>query len=528
VVRSWFPLYGSPQPLLKAPLVIDTGLLANLVLAAYFVCLFIVLLYSAHQFVLLLAYWFVGKRTVAEPRTPAEDLPHFTLQLPTYNEQFVVDRLLESVSKLDWPRERLHIQVLDDSTDESVELTRLACDRLRARGFDIEYLHRSNREGFKAGALDHGMATAKGEFIAILDADFLPQADFLRRLAPHFADPRVGVVQMRWGHLNREFSLLTQCQAMMIDGHFIVEHGARQGLGLFFNFNGTAGAWRRTAIEDAGGWEHDTLTEDLDLSYRAQLKGWRFVFLPDQAVPGELPPDIQAFKVQQQRWAKGGAQTCLKLLGRVWKSPVSLLRKVEATFHLTNYMTVLCLMVVAVLTYPAMELRQEMAIQVPWLDVPALFLGTFAICAFYLTGQAVAGYGFLGGLRFLPAMLCLGAGLSLNNAKGVVEAVLGIPSEFTRTPKFGTGFLPGGVRLSPYVSRHLGLAIAETLLACVFLAMIGKAVDDQVYAAVPVLTLFLLGFLWTGGMSLADIFRRPGRKMQPESSPLGSVSAGSR
>jgi cellulose synthase/poly-beta-1,6-N-acetylglucosamine synthase-like glycosyltransferase len=494
--------------------------MANLVLCLYFGSLIMVLTYSAHQFLLLVAFWAVGrsKRGAmgSERREDESSLPHFTLQLPMFNERFVVERLMAGVAQLDWPQDRLQVQVLDDSTDDSAPMTRAACDRLRSEGWDVEYVHRTHREGYKAGALAHGMNTAKGELVAILDADFLVPPDFLRKLYPHFADPRVGVVQMRWGHLNRDFCLLTQCQAMMIDGHFVVEHGARQGMDLFFNFNGTAGAWRKTAIEDAGGWAHDTLTEDLDLSYRAQVRGWRFVFLGNEEVAGELPPDIQAFKVQQQRWAKGGMQTCIKLLGMIWKSPISLIRKVEGTFHLTNYFTVLFLLVVAVLTYPAMELRHELKLSLPWLDLPAVFLGTFAISSFYLTGAVVAGRGLLHGLKFLPAMMVLGAGLTLNNAKGVAEALVGKPSEFTRTPKFGHGVAQGAVRKSPYVSRHLGLAVAEFILGLYFLWVIWESMEEQVWAALPVLTLFMSGFFWTGGASLVDLFRDSGPGSTPQ------------
>src|SRR5262249_14633961 len=271
----------------------------------------------------------------ALPLPPPERLPRVTVQLPLYNEMYVVERLLESVCAIDYPRDLLEIQVLDDSTDETQAIASAAVARYREKGFDVQYLHRDERTGYKAGALDAGLQSAKGEFVLIFDADFIAPPEVLRTTLGHFADPRVGMVQVRWGHINREYSLLTQVQSVLLDGHFVLEHGGRNRAGRFFNFNGTAGVWRPTGSEDAGGWQHGTLTEDRDLSYRAQMRGWRFVFVQDVVSPAEVPVEMNAFKSQQHRWAKGSIQTCRKLLPRILASPLPLPIKVEAAFHLT-------------------------------------------------------------------------------------------------------------------------------------------------------------------------------------------------
>src|SRR5581483_6922760 len=306
----------------------------TLTLAAYFFVLIILAVYGWHRYYLV---WLYMKNREKQPKDlPALDpTPVVTIQLPLYNEMYVADRLIQSVCEIDYPRDRLEIQVLDDSTDETRSIAELAVRRHAAQGIDIKYYHRVDRTGYKAGALEAGMRVARGEYIGIFDADFIPARDFLLRLMPHFVDPKVGMVQARWGHINQDYSLLTKIQAILLDGHFILEHGGRNRSGRFFNFNGTAGVWRRTAIEDAGGWQHDTLTEDLDLSYRAQLRGWRFVFVPDVIAPAEVPVEMNGFKSQQHRWAKGSIQTCRKLLPTILRSDLPFGVKAEAFFHLT-------------------------------------------------------------------------------------------------------------------------------------------------------------------------------------------------
>jgi len=299
-------------------------------LIPYFIVLILLAGYGVHRYILVYLYYKHRKNATLEPASHFQDLPRITVQLPIFNEQYVVERLLESVCRLDYPREKLDIQLLDDSTDETVEVARALVERYAALGNPISYHHRSNRHGFKAGALAEGLQSAKGEFVAIFDADFTPPEDFLMRTIHHFTDPKIGMVQTRWTHLNRHYSFLTEVEAILLDGHFVLEHSGRARTGLFFNFNGTAGMWRRVAIEEAGGWQHDTLTEDTDLSYRAQLKGWKFIYLQNVECPAELPVEMTAFKTQQARWAKGLIQTGKKILPRVLRSDAPLHTKIEA------------------------------------------------------------------------------------------------------------------------------------------------------------------------------------------------------
>jgi cellulose synthase/poly-beta-1,6-N-acetylglucosamine synthase-like glycosyltransferase len=327
--------------------------LETFVLIAYFFVLCILGIYGWHRYYIVYLYTKYRDR-VPGPPPPVSDWPVVTVQLPIYNEMYVVDRLIEAVCDLDYPKDRLEIQVLDDSTDETRDRAEMAVQRQLARGFDIKYLHRTDRTGYKAGALEAGMKVARGEYIAIFDADFVPTADFLERTVGHLVhDPGLAVVQARWGHLNDEYSLLTRVQAVLLDGHFVLEHGARNRSGCFFNFNGTAGIWRRAAIADAGGWQHDTLTEDLDLSYRAQMRGWRFMFLPDLLTPAEVPVEMNAFKTQQHRWAKGSIQTCRKILPLLLQSNLPFPVKVEAFFHLTANINYLLMVVLSNQMFPS-------------------------------------------------------------------------------------------------------------------------------------------------------------------------------
>src|SRR5712664_3079603 len=306
----------------------------TLTLATYFFVLIVLAVYGWHRYYLVYLYM-KNRDKGPKASAPLDPLPVVTIQLPLYNEMYVADRLIDAVCRIEYPRELLEIQVLDDSTDETRSIAELAVRRFAADGIDIKYYHRGDRTGFKSGALEAGLKVARGEFVGIFDADFIPTADFLTQLMPHFRDPKVGMVQARWGHINQDYSLLTKIQAILLDGHFILEHGGRNRGGRFFNFNGTAGVWRRTAIHDAGGWQHDTLTEDLDLSYRAQMRGWRFVYLQDVVSPAEVPVEMNAFKSQQHRWAKGSVQTCKKLLPRVLASKLPWHIKLESVFHLT-------------------------------------------------------------------------------------------------------------------------------------------------------------------------------------------------
>ena len=469
-------------------------------LIPYFTLLGILSLYGIHRYVILRTYFKHRQKLPREAPGRFEQLPRVTVQLPLYNERFVVERLFEEVSKIDYPRELLHIQVLDDSTDE----TRVVAERLvaqyLAQGLPIEYLHRDHREGFKAGALQAGLKTATGEFVAIFDADFLPPPDFLRRTIHFFTDPQVGTVQGRWSYLNREYNLLTEVEAMLLDGHFVLEHGARHGRGLFFNFNGTAGILRRKMIEDAGGWEHDTLTEDCDLSYRAQLKGWKFVYVPAVDCPSELPVDIYDFQVQQSRWAKGLTQVAMKLLPRILRARIPLRQKLEAFFHLTPNLSYPMMVLVSALMLPVMIVRFYMGwLQMVYLDLPLIVASFLSLSLFYVVAQReLYPQRWRRSVLLLPALLATGVGLTVINTRGVLEALLGIRSSFVRTPKFAVGKRAEQSARLRYRRRSGWLPFLEIGIGTYFLAMVAYAIDTYNFFALPFLLLFVAGYFWAG------------------------------
>ncbi len=475
------------------------------ILGLYFLTLVILAVLGFHRYVMVYLY-FRNRERRARPAPLPERLPRVTVQLPIYNEMYVVERLLDSVCRIRYPRELLEIQVLDDSTDETATLCRAAIDRYRGQGFDIHHLHRHNRTGFKAGALDAGLQVARGEFILIFDADFVAPPDFLEKTLGHFQDPLVGMVQVRWGHINRNYSLLTQVQSILLDGHFILEHGGRNRSGRFFNFNGTAGIWRTMAITDAGGWQHDTLTEDLDLSYRAQMRGWRFVFVQDVVSPAEVPVEMNAFKSQQHRWAKGSVQTCKKLLPRVLASGLPLPIKIEAAFHLCANFAYPLMVLLSILMFPAMVIRYNMGwYEMMLVDVP-LFLGaTMSVCSFYLFSQKeVFGEVWKSRLKYLPAVLSVGIGLSVSNAKAVLEGLFGRRSEFTRTPKYrieGTG---DDWRQKRYRGSSSLLPLLELMLGVYFTLMAYYAATYGIYGTLPFILLFQAGFYYTAVLSLLE------------------------
>ncbi|MEE3040457.1 MAG: cellulose synthase family protein [Candidatus Latescibacterota bacterium] len=431
-----------------------------------------------------------------------DELPGVTVQLPIFNEFHVVERLISTVGRLDYPRDRLQIQVLDDSTDETQGRARAAADRLQAKGIDIDYVHRDHRHGYKAGALDHGLKMAKHDLIFILDADFVPPADVLHRVIHHFTDAEIGMVQMRWGHINRHHSLLTRIQSIFLDGHLVIEHTARSRSGRFFNFNGTAGIWRRQAIDDAGGWEHDTLTEDLDLSFRSQLAGWRFRYLPDVEVPAELPVEINAFKSQQHRWTKGAVQTAKKILPRVWKAPLPLKVKVEATFHLTANSSHILILAMAILVLPVVSIREL----IPWhqrffiIDLPLFSMATMAVSGFYLASQRALYEDWSTSIKYLPVLMAIGISLCVNNARAVAEGLIGYQTGFHRTPKYGATGQTRAVG-AKYAGAKTIVAAIELLMAGYFVLVIAKAWAIEMYAGIPFLMLFHAGFLYTGALS---------------------------
>src|SRR6266850_787975 len=405
-------------------------------LASYFFVLIVLAVYGWHRYYLVYLYMrHRDKEPKAQP--PLDPLPVVTIQLPLYNEMYVADRLIDAVCRIEYPRELLEIQVLDDSVDETCSIAELAVRRSALQGVDIKYYYRPDRKGFKAGALEAGLKVARGEFIAIFDADFIPTPDFLTRLMPHFSDAGIGMVQARWGHINQDYSLLTKIQSILLDGHFVLEHGGRNRAGRFFNFNGTAGVWRREAIDDAGGWQHDTLTEDLDLSYRAQLRGWRFVFVADAIVPAELPVEMGAFKSQQHRWAQGSVQTALKLLPRLLRSPLPRRVKIESVFHLTANLGYVLMVALALLIGPAVWFRRGIgARELAIVDLPLIATSLVSIAAFYLASQREAYGRWRDAVRYIPVLMAVGIGISINNARAVVSGLSRRETEFLRTPKY--------------------------------------------------------------------------------------------
>jgi cellulose synthase/poly-beta-1,6-N-acetylglucosamine synthase-like glycosyltransferase len=487
-------------------------------LIPYFVVLILLASYGVHRYILVYLYYKHQKKRTSEPVSRFAELPLVTVQLPMFNEQFVVERLLEAVCRLQYPLEKLEIQVLDDSTDETQAVARGLVAHYAARGFPISYHHRTNREGFKAGALAEGMKAAKGEFIAIFDADFTPPEDFLRRTIDHFTDPKIGMVQTRWTHINRNYSFLTEVEAMLLDGHFVLEHSGRARSDVFFNFNGTAGVWRRTAIEEAGGWQHDTLTEDTDLSYRAQLKGWKFIYLQDVECPAELPVEMTAFKTQQARWAKGLIQTGKKILPKVLRSDQPLHVKIEAWYHLTSNLSYPLMIVLSVLLLPAMIIRFYQGwFQMLYIDLPLFLASTFSISSFYLVSQReLFPKSWPRALLYLPFLMALGIGLTITNTIAVLEALIGRQTAFARTPKYRVESRKDKVRATKYRRRLGWVPWLEIAIGGYFALTVYYAVVNENYITVPFLILFVVGYWYTGFMSLLQ-GRFAGLSLSPES-----------
>ncbi|PYT14941.1 MAG: glycosyl transferase family 2 [Acidobacteria bacterium] len=480
------------------------------ILIPYFAVLIVLSCYGLHRYEMIRGYWKHRKSLRAHPAQRFTDLPRVTVQLPIYNEQYVVERLIEETSKIDYPRHLLQIQVLDDSTDETHPFTRRLVEDYRAAGVPIEYIHRSHREGYKAGALQNGLKTATGEIIAIFDADFVPPADFLMRTVHFFADPKVGMVQTRWGYLNRHYNLLTEVQAMLLDGHFVLEHVARSGGGMFFNFNGTAGILRRSMIEDAGGWQHDTLTEDCDLSYRAQLKGWRFIYVPSIECPSELPVETYGFQVQQSRWAKGLTQVAIKLLPTILRSNLPRRVKAEALFHLTPNISYPLMIVVSALMLPVMIVRFYMGwFQMVVIDLPLIAASFWSISAFYVIAhRELFPKNWKRAFLFLPALMAAGVALTIINSRAVIEALVGYKTGFARTPKYAIGG-QGKVHLEniKYRRRSGWLPYAELAVGSYFLGMVIFAIESYNFLAIPFLLLFVGGYFWAGGTTLWEEYQ---------------------
>lgn len=473
-------------------------------LVPYFTVLILLATYGIHRYTLVYLYYKNKKNGSTEPENKFGELPRVTVQLPIFNEQYVVERLLQAVCRLDYPHEKLEIQVLDDSTDETAGVARELVEHYASQGYPISYHHRTNRAGFKAGALHEGLQCATGELVAIFDADFVPPAEFLQRTIHHFTDPKVGMVQTRWTHINRNYSFLTEVEAILLDGHFVLEHSGRARSNVFFNFNGTAGVWRRKAIDDAGGWQHDTLTEDTDLSYRAQLKGWKFIYRQDVECPAELPVEMTAFKTQQARWAKGLIQTGKKILPRVLKSNQPLHVKLESWYHLTANLSYPLMVILSVLLLPAMVIRFYQGwFQMLYIDLPLFLASTFSISSFYLVSQReLFPKSWPRALLYLPFLMSLGIGLTVTNSCAVIEALIGRQTAFARTPKYRVESKKDKVQAAKYRKRLGWVPWVELLIGSYFALTVYYAVQNENYLTVPFLLLFVVGYWYTGAMSL--------------------------
>jgi cellulose synthase/poly-beta-1,6-N-acetylglucosamine synthase-like glycosyltransferase len=477
------------------------------IIIIYFTILALLAILGVYRVRMVYQFWRYRQVKPQPKRRFAEsEAPRITVQLPLFNEMYVVERLLESVTGMDYPRHLLEIQVLDDSTDETVRIARAAVEKHKQQGFDIQYIHRADRTGFKAGALENGMKMAKGQLIAIFDADFMPKPDCLRRMVDFFTEERIGMVQMRWGHINANYSLLTRIQEVLLDGHFVVEQASRNRTGAFFNFNGTAGMWRREAIEWSGGWQHDTLTEDTDLSFRAQLMGWKFVYLLDEDVPAELPVEMNAFKAQQRRWAKGLVQVGLKLMPRLWKHPqLTFQQKVELFFRLFGNCAAMLLIVLSVLHIPVLIVRFNQGLfHMLLLDAPLMILATFSVVSFYGTAIRYRYPNEKWRLWLIPLAMAMGIGLVFSNTRAVLEALFRVRSGFVRTPKYnvesrGDNWLKAAVK---YRRKRGLLPYVELAFALYFVFAVYYAIRSNIYATIPFLLIFLLGYGYMAVMSL--------------------------
>jgi cellulose synthase/poly-beta-1,6-N-acetylglucosamine synthase-like glycosyltransferase len=498
--RFWDSLFNNPFIGIHHLVFFDWA-----ILIPYFTVLLVLSLYGLHRYEMIRGYWKHYRKLSETPTVWFDTLPRITIQLPLFNERYVIERLLEETAKMDYPWELLQIQVLDDSTDDTHPFTQRLVGEYQAAGLPIEYIHRTNRQGYKAGALQNGLKTATGEIVAIFDADFLPPSDFLLRTVHQFADPQVGMVQTRWAYLNRHYNVLTEVQAMLLDGHFVLEHVARCGSGLFFNFNGTAGMLRRTTIDDAGGWQHDTLTEDSDLSYRAQLKGWKFVYLPSIECPSELPVDTYGFQVQQSRWAKGLTQVAMKLLPTILRAKLPWRVKLEAFFHLTPNISYPLMILVCALMLPVMIVRFYMGwFQMLLIDTPLIAASFWSISAFYMIAhRELFPKTWKRAFLFLPALMAAGVALTIINSRAVIEALIGYQTAFARTPKYAiAGDNKVRVENVGYRRRSGWLPYAELAVGTYFLAMVIFAIESFNFLAVPFLLLFVGGYYWAAGTTL--------------------------
>jgi len=485
----------------------------NIVLIGYFLSLTILFVFGCHGFIMIY-YHRKYKGVVPTPKNEttanATDAT-VTVQLPLYNELYVVERLINSVCEIDYPKDKLEIQVLDDSTDETTNIVRRVVEQKRSEGYDILHIRRESRKGYKAGALKEALKTSKGEFVAIFDADFIPHKDFLKKTLSFFSNDNIGMVQTRWEHLNGDYSMLTKAQALALDGHFVIEQSVRNKAGFFINFNGTGGVWRKSCIEDAGNWHDDTLTEDLDLSYRAQLNGWKFVFLKDFTSPAELPSEINALKNQQFRWTKGAIETAKKILPKVWKSKIPLRVKLQSTFHLTNNIVFPFILLAAILNVPLIFVKNSGSYELYFAIMSLFVLAFISSFLFYLYSQKDIRTDWRKKIVLFPLFMAGSMGFAVNNSRAVIEGLLNRKSEFVRTPKFKVVDNDDSWTGKKYLNTKIGLSVyVEAIMAIYCLVGIVSSIYFAEIAALPFQILFFVGFSFVAVTSIKHAYMPAG------------------
>jgi len=480
----------------------------ELVLVAYFLSLSILFVFGSHGFIMI--YYHRKYKNVKNKQNEKFEPTEFvTIQLPLYNELYVVERIIDTTCEIEYPKDKFEIQVLDDSTDETVKIVADIVKKKQAEGFNIYHIRRDSRKGFKAGALREGLKSAQGVFIAIFDADFIPKKDFLKKTLSFFTDDKVGMVQTRWEHLNGDYSILTKAQALALDGHFVIEQSVRNKAGFFINFNGTGGVWRKSCILDAGNWQDDTLTEDLDLSYRAQLNGWRFVFLKDFTSPAELPSEINALKNQQFRWTKGAIETAKKILPLVWKSRVPLRIKLQATFHLTNNLVFPFILLSAILNVPLIFIKNSGSHEAYFALLSMFVLAFVSSFLFYMYAQKDIRSDWRKKIVLFPLFMAGSMGFAVNNSRAVIEGLLNRKSEFVRTPKFNVETEKDSWKGKRYTNRKLSFStIVELVMAIYCLVGIAASIYFLEIAALPFQLMFFIGFAFVSFTSIKHALQK--------------------
>ena len=482
------------------------------VLALHFGLLSMLCLFGLHRLSMVVR-WFAHRNHRVEVDQKFSELPRITVQIPIYNEQYVAQRIIDAVAKLNYPADKLQLQIVDDSTDNTKDVIAKRIAYHNQQGIAMEHIHRTNRTGFKAGALKEAMEISTGDFIAIFDADFIPDPDILIDTIHHFSHEDVGMLQFRWEHLNRDNSQLTELQSVMLDAHFGLEQHIRCASNLFLNFNGTAGIWRKKTIYDAGNWSADTLTEDLDLSYRAQLKGWKMRYVNQVSCPAEVPSDMNAFKSQQHRWAKGGTEVMLKMLGTIWRSPVSIKHKIESTFHLSNNLAYLLLLIDTIfLLIPSILIREHYQIEYMWwLDLPFLIASSCGHIVYLVFGQYALNRPMKKAFLNIPGLLLLGIQISFNNARAGIEALIGHKTEFVRTPKSGELNASDNKEKMHAIPRYKAVAprgaIIEFMLSGVFFGLLVWCIDKEIWFMLPFMMFLIFGYASTSISSFIN-YRR--------------------